>query len=65
VLPQSKDILFTIRTYVNSLGEVVEKYPEFKANLAQTMASTSPATQGYKGWEPLMVPFLAWANEAD
>ena len=62
---ETGDVLFTIRSYVNSLTELDHKYPEFKANLWRTMMSTSDQTRAYKGWGPLWADLQAWAGAYD
>lgn len=62
VLPQSKDVLFTIRTYVDSLSAIAKRYPEFQTNLAQTLAAASLQTREYKGWPSIWDKLMAWSQ---
>ena len=62
VLPQSKDVLFTIRTYVDSLSAIAQRYPEFQTNLAQTLAAASLQTREYKGWPSIWDKLMAWSQ---
>ncbi|NBV90360.1 MAG: DUF3445 domain-containing protein, partial [Actinobacteria bacterium] len=64
VLPRSKDVLFTIRTHQDSLANIAVKYPEFRVNLATTLAAASDQTKEYKGWEPFWDQLLAWSQSA-
>lgn len=61
VLPVSKDVLFTIRTYVDSLAAIAQRYPEFQANIAQTLQAVSPETRTYKGWDRLWDKLQDWS----
>ncbi len=61
-LPKSGDILFTIRTYSDSINSLAARYPEFRENLGKTMASASLETRNYKGWGPIWEDMMAWAN---
>lgn len=62
VLP-SKDVLFTIRTYVDSLASIDQRYPEFRENLGQTLATVSPDMREYKGWEPMWKQLMTWSDQ--
>ena len=64
VLPESKDVLFTIRTHQDSLANIADKYPQFQENLADTLAAASDQTKAYKGWEPFWEQLLAWTRNA-
>ena len=61
VLPQTKDVLFTIRTYVDSLTHVANTYPQFKEQLAKTLEGVSGATKTYKGWGSMWDDLLEWS----
>jgi len=52
-LPESRAVLFTIHTSVESLGQVAET-PERAATLAASLRSSTPATRAYKGWSELI-----------
>jgi len=64
VMPKSGDVLFTIRTYVDSLSSIASRYPEFQQNLAQTLVTASAQTREYKGWPPIWAKLLAWSQIA-
>jgi len=64
VLPKSGDVLFTIRTYVDSLSSIAQRYPQFQANLAQTLAAASLPTREYKGWPAIWDNLMAWSQTA-
>lgn len=61
VLP-SGDVLFTIRTYVDSLNSIDARYPEFREQLGQTIETVSPQMREYKGWTPMWDQILAWSQ---
>lgn len=61
-LPKSGDILFTIRTYVDSLASLADRYPEFRENLGKTIVTASQDTRDYKGWAPIWQDILAWTG---
>lgn len=61
-LPRSGDILFTIRTYSDSINSLASRYPEFRTNLGKTMATASIETRNYKGWGPIWEDMMAWTN---
>lgn len=62
VLPDSKDVVFTIRNRVDSLNVVSKRFPEFRKQLHATLLTTSQATRDYKGWTPMWQYLLAWCN---
>ena len=61
-LPQSGDILFTIRTYTDSLAAVVRHDPDFRRNLASTIAEVDQAMVYYKGWANIKQQLLDWSR---
>lgn len=63
-LAGSGDILFTIRTYRDSLSSLARRYPDFRRHLGQTLTTTSPQTRRYKGWEPLWEALMNWSGPA-
>ena len=62
-LAESGDILFTIRTYRDSLSSLDRRYPEFRRHLGQTLGTASPQTRQYKGWAPMWGPLMAWCDQ--
>jgi len=64
VLSKSGDVLFTIRTYVDSLSSIAQRYPQFQTNLAQTLAAASLQTREYKGWPAIWDKLNAWSQTA-
>jgi hypothetical protein len=58
------DVLFTIRTYVNSLSDLDKKFPEFREHLGGTVSSASPDLKAYKGWEPIWADLMEWTKQA-
>jgi len=63
-LPISGDIVFTIRTYRNSLNSLDRCFPEFREHLGQTLVTTSEETRQYKGWAPIWEGLLAWSGQS-
>jgi len=61
-LPESGDILFTIRTYTDPFATVVEQFPEFRRNIGTTIAGASPQTGEYKGWVKILNDLQAWSQ---
>ncbi len=61
-LPQSGDILFTIRTYVHSLAETVRRVPDFRAQIAASMTGLDAAMVDYKGWVGIREALERWAQ---
>ena len=59
-LPETGDIVFTIRTYVRALGELSD--PSTARNLAIALRSADADLVEYKGWEPVMGHALAWLD---
>ena len=59
-LPQSGDILFTIRTYVHSLAETLRRVPDFRAQLAASMTGLDAAMVDYKGWVGIREALGRW-----
>jgi len=63
-LHESGDILFTIRTYRDSLSSLDRRYPDFRKHLGQTLQTTSEETRQYKGWVPMWESLMAWSDQA-
>ena len=63
-LPESGAILFTIRTYCDSLSSLDRRYPEFREHLGQTLVTSSRETRNYKGWEPFWGDLMAWSGQS-
>lgn len=63
-LPRSGGVLFTIRTYRDSLSSLDRRYPEFRKHLGQTLVTASRETRDYKGWEPVWVDLMAWTGQS-
>ena len=64
-LPASGDIVFTIRTYRDSLNSLDRRYPEFREHLGQTLVTASEQTRQYKGWAPIWEDLLAWSGQSE
>ncbi|HEU4675783.1 MAG TPA: DUF3445 domain-containing protein [Motilibacteraceae bacterium] len=56
----SGSVLFTIRTTVRTLADLVAAHPETAAQLALALRTAPDATVSYKGWETLRDPVLRW-----
>lgn len=61
-LPNSGDILFTIRTYTEVFSDVVARYPEFRKNLGSTLEGVTPQMADYKGWAKILNEIQAWSK---
>jgi hypothetical protein len=53
-------VLFTIRTYVTPLGELVDAYPDAAGALLATLPTVPAETLAYKGWGGLVGDVTAW-----
>lgn len=62
-LAGSGDILFTIRTYRDSLSSLDRRYPDFRRHLGQTLITSSPETRRYKGWAPMWEALMNWTGQ--
>lgn len=62
-LPDTGDVLFTIRTYVRPMRDLQALRPGAYAELADTLESTPGPTRDYKGWTPLLDETIAWLRE--
>jgi hypothetical protein len=58
-LPRTRDVLFTIRTYVEPLAQVIDR-PAIAQALAARLAELPDAMAAYKGIAPFRAPLLAW-----
>lgn len=61
-LPQSNDILFTIRVYSNPLRTLSDQ-PEIAQRLAAAIGGLDEAMRDYKSLRPLRAPALAWLDK--
>lgn len=61
-LPASGDILFTIRTYNDTLAEMARRDPEFRRHLAGSMRGLDQAMVDYKGWVGIRDALGRWAG---
>jgi hypothetical protein len=61
-LPQSGDIVFTIRIYVRPLHTLATQ-PERAAALAAALRALPPAMQHYKGLPALLDAVLPWLDQ--
>jgi dimethylamine monooxygenase subunit A len=59
-LPVTGAIVFTIRTSVQPLNEVVDTTPGFAAALRSTLSTVSEDVARYKGWTSLLAPLSEW-----
>ena len=58
-LPRCREILFTIRTYVQPLADFTTR-PDVRARLAAAIRGLPPQTAQYKSMAPLAADALAW-----
>lgn len=61
-LPETGDILFTIRTYVHSLADTARRDPHFRAHLASNLQGFDQAMVDYKGWAGIREALGRWAG---
>ena len=62
-LPQSRAVVFTIRTLVRRLDEVAAD-PGVAGAMAERLREMEPGMAGYKGMPALREPLLAWLDAA-
>jgi hypothetical protein len=56
-------VVFTIRTYVTALAELVAAHPGAAETLAATLPTVPDETVAYKGWAGVVGPLTAWLAE--
>ena len=61
-LPDSGDILFTIRTYSDTLAQVIEQFPDFRQHIGTTIAGSTPELVDYKGWASILTELQSWSK---
>jgi hypothetical protein len=61
-LPNSGDILFTIRTYSDTFADVAHQFPEFRRHIGTTMAGSTPQLIDYKGWANILNELQSWSR---
>jgi hypothetical protein len=61
-LPNSGDILFTIRTYSDTFAHVVEEFPDFQKHIGTTIAGSTPQLIDYKGWAKILNELQSWSK---
>jgi len=61
-LPASGAIVFTIRTYVTALGELLAQRPGAAAALRDTLVTVPVDVASYKGWSGLLDELTAWLD---
>jgi hypothetical protein len=64
-LERTGAVLFTIRTYVTPLEELIRTHPEVVHALRATLPTVPPATVAYKGWQGMVGPLLARLGSAE
>ena len=64
-LERTDAIVFTIRTYVTSIQELVLAKPETASALVTALESASPETQEYKGWVGVAAALRPWLTAED
>jgi hypothetical protein len=60
LLPRSGAVVFTIRTYVRSIRELVAGHPDLAASLAAILPTVPEANVAYRGWGRLRPALLDW-----
>ena len=61
-LPDSGDILFTIRTYSDTFAQVVKQFPDFRQHIGTTIAGSTPELVDYKGWANILNELQSWSK---
>jgi hypothetical protein len=61
-LPNSGDILFTIRTYSDTFAQVVKQFPDFQKHIGTTIAGSTPQLIDYKGWAKILNELQSWSR---
>jgi len=61
-LPDSGDILFTIRTYSDTFAQVVKQFPDFRQHIGTTIAGSTPQLVDYKGWANILNELQSWSK---
>jgi len=61
-LPDSGDILFTIRTYSDTFAQVVKQFPDFRQHIGTTIAGSTPQLIDYKGWANILGELQSWSK---
>jgi hypothetical protein len=56
-------VVFTIRTYVTPLGELVDAYPDAAKALRATLPTVPASTVAYKGWAGLVDSVIGWLDD--
>ncbi len=64
-LPRTDAIVFTIRTYVTSLPELVASRPEVKGMLLTALATAPDDSKSYKGWHGVAEALAPWLTTED
>jgi hypothetical protein len=58
-LERTAAVIFTIRTYVSALDDLLQAHPEVVSALLATLPTVPAATVAYKGWDGLVGPLLS------
>ncbi|MGF7235473.1 MAG: heme-dependent oxidative N-demethylase family protein [Frankia sp.] len=61
-LPASGGVVFTIRTYVAPLEDILAEQPGLAGRLAATVRGAEPAHIAYRGWTDLREPLLSYLD---
>ena len=63
-MPQTDAIVFTIRSYVHSVADIVETVPEARELLLNSLQTVDPATLAYKNWHTIAPLLEDWLQSA-
>jgi hypothetical protein len=64
-LPKSDAIVFTIRTYVTALTDLLESHPEAKGMLLTALDTAPAESVSYKGWHGVADALRPWLTSED
>ena len=62
-LEKTAAVVFTIRTYVTSLPDLVSSHPDMRHALLLALDTAPPATLAYKGWTGVADALRPWLND--
>jgi hypothetical protein len=64
-LPQTDAVIFTIRTYTNTLDELLASDPSHRELLSKAVETTTEDHADYRGWEFIKPALESYLNDSD